>query len=91
MLSDGQIHDFWSELHDCNSRLIAHVLKSVTKEQRKRVIHGAIKEWNLANRIDKAKFHVEEFVAKNEEKLEISGDLNRYVRDIKSNVEKMIR
>lgn len=43
------------------------------------------------NRIDEAKSSVEEFVTKNGEMLEVSGDLNRYVRDIKSNVEKMFK
>lgn len=91
MLSDAQICDFWEGLHNCNSRLISDILKNVTKEKRKEIIHGTIEEWNLMNRIDEAKSSVEEFVTKNGEILEVSGDLNRYVRDIKSNVEKMLK
>jgi hypothetical protein len=48
-----------------------------------------MEEWKLTSRIDEAKSFVEEFLTKNGEKLENSGDLNRYVRDIKSSLAKM--
>uniref|UniRef100_A0A914DS07 Uncharacterized protein n=1 Tax=Acrobeloides nanus TaxID=290746 RepID=A0A914DS07_9BILA len=89
VLSDVQIRDFWEGPHNCNSRLISDILRNVAKEKREEVIRGAIEEWKLASRIDEAKSFVEEFVTKNGEKLEISGDLNRYVRDIKSSLDKM--
>lgn len=70
--------------------MISAILKNVTKEKREEVIRRAVEEWKLVTKIDETKYFVEEFLAKNGEKLEISGDLNRYVRDIKCNLDKML-
>ncbi|CAI2352424.1 unnamed protein product [Caenorhabditis sp. 36 PRJEB53466] len=91
LLSDAEIEDFWDELQNCNSRLIANVLKNVTKEKRKGMVQQAVENWNLMNRMDEAKNYVEEYVIKNGERIEVTGDLNRYVRDVKCNIDKMIK
>ncbi|CAI4220711.1 unnamed protein product, partial [Auanema sp. JU1783] len=87
VLSDSQIDDLWGELRNC-SRFIADVIKGVTREERKKIVHKAVEDWDLVSKIDEAKLILDAFLLKNSEKLVVTGDLNLYVRDIKSNIAK---
>uniref|UniRef100_A0A1I7TNL3 Clathrin-link domain-containing protein n=1 Tax=Caenorhabditis tropicalis TaxID=1561998 RepID=A0A1I7TNL3_9PELO len=90
-LSDQQVAEFWENTGNCNSRIILKVLESLTRDQRKLIIQQAIKGWDFQNRLDEARVSVEQFVSRNGEKLAVSGDLCKYIRDIQYNFQQMLK
>ncbi|CAP31624.2 Protein CBG12680 [Caenorhabditis briggsae] len=84
-LSDNQIEDFWKNQHGSNSKIISEVMTRVPREERRKIIHEAMETWSLIRKIEEAKSAIEEFLLKSGERLETSGDISRYVRDIKTN------
>ncbi|EFO98270.1 hypothetical protein CRE_15327 [Caenorhabditis remanei] len=89
--SNTEIDEFWNVSHHCDSRMIADVLKKQTSVERKNIIKEAVEEWSLIEKLDEAKSAVEKLVNRNGGRLEISGDLIRYARDVKLNVQKLIK
>ncbi|CAI4220595.1 unnamed protein product, partial [Auanema sp. JU1783] len=86
LLTDEQISTFWNEKVHCTSQFISEGLQNIPKERKEEIIRKAIQEWKLFEALDQAKIYVEQFVAENEHRLEVSGDLNGYVKDIQTNI-----